>query len=1472
MTTAAPSTADVLEKVDTLGPPGTPVTTPEVAEEFDCTQRTIYNRLDALVEEGAIETKKVGANSRVWWRPVDGDLRRNGGASDHRDPVSLRDGQTPSFCSDSEMAEHIREFDWAETPLGPMTEWPPELRVAIDIMLGADEALGIYWGEDLTLLYNDAWRELIGEKHPAALGRPARAVFPEIWETIGPMFEDVLNGNGAAYEQEQRLPLERDGSLEDAWFDYSVNPIPMADGSAGGIFNVAIEVTERKETEENLRESEERQSYLVELNDALRPLTDPAAIQEEACRVLGEYLGVSGAQYTELDLERNVTVNTRDHYRDEHAHDELPSHVGEHDLDAFPAHAEAWRAGRSMAVDDVEHDAALSDGERAGLLAQEIRAALTTPLVKNGEAVVAMAALSSVPREWTDEDIALLEETADRTWNAVQRAQAEQALADELEAVKRLQEISTRSVQRDDENVLYDAILDTAVDMLDADFGSLQRLDPDRNDLEILTNRGFNEEAESVWGRVAPEHASTCGKALKTGERVVVPDVEASEFMAGTADQQTYLQTGIQAVQTTPLISRDGNVLGMLSTHWADPHEPSERDLHLLDVLARQVADLMQQQSTIEALRESEERYRTLFESVDEGFCIVEVLYDEESEASDEASEGSGGAADSGDPVDCRFLETNPAFEEQSGLTDAKGKLVGEIASDIEDHWFETYGRVARTGEPERFQEHSEHLGGRWFDVYCFRIGDPEEQTVAILFDDITEQKHREERQEFLLRFSDALRAQPDAESIEEKAVEMVAEHLDVDRCWIAKVDEEEGVARIGPEQISSEMDPMVGTQRLSNSAEVMRRLATQTIQLPNLPEDPRFSDQEKELHAGQNIVALLSVPLRNGEEDIIWALTGTMAEPREWTDNERILLEEAAERTWEAVERTRAEQALSRSNQSLERLNDVSRELIDADLETISDRVPELTVDILDVDYAALWQYDEQTGNLELTAEHVVPGTGFDAVRPGDVSQEQVWETFVGNEIDVENAFDVADGDPWPAALGSRVFVPLGRHGVVCVGSVDTDTFEDRLLDLVEMVASTVETAWDRADSEAELAQRNEELTRLDRLNTLIRGIDQALVGADSRAAIDEAVCEQLSNSELYGSAWLATYDAETDTVRPEAWAGIDSRYLEDRTVTVGDESSDDPLVAAHQTRKLQIVADIATDPRAAPWREAALARGARSCIVIPLVYEESLYGVLTVYGQTPQPDERETEVLAELGGTIAHAVQAVEATTTRGTHSIVELTLRAEEATTPLARLAREANCEITVEGLIRSATDDALTVFFTAADVSPDDLAAAGAAVLAIADLTHLDDRDDGGLYRAHLSDGHLGSLLSTRDAVVRSASIDGGSVTVVVDLPETGVVSEFLDDLRGELPNVELLARTTRSRPLQTQYSLRMALEDRLTARQLEVLRMAYESGFFESPRVQTGTDLSEALDVSQSTFTYHLRESQRRLCELVFEPA
>jgi len=138
-------------------------------------------------------------------------------------------------------------------------------------------------------------------------------------------------------------------------------------------------------------------------------------------------------------------------------------------------------------------------------------------------------------------------------------------------------------------------------------------------------------------------------------------------------------------------------------------------------------ADITDRKRAEDELRRSEERYRTLFESMDEGFCVIEMLFDE-----------------SGQPADYRFLEMNPAFAKHSGLNDAAGKCMKELVPDHDRHWFEIYGRVAATGEAVRFEEYG-HALGRWFDVYATRLGGPGSNKVAVLFNDISERKRTEE-------------------------------------------------------------------------------------------------------------------------------------------------------------------------------------------------------------------------------------------------------------------------------------------------------------------------------------------------------------------------------------------------------------------------------------------------------------------------------------------------------------------------------------------------------------------------------------------------------------------------------------------------------------------------------------------------------------------------------------------------------
>jgi PAS domain S-box-containing protein len=311
-----------------------------------------------------------------------------------------------------------------------------------------------------------------------------------------------------------------------------------------------------------------------------------------------------------------------------------------------------------------------------------------------------------------------------------------------------------------------------------------------------------------------------------------------------------------------------------------------------------------------QALAASGARYRTLFNSIDQGYCIVEVIF------------GATGKA-----VDYHFLEVNAAFERHTGLRDVVNRRMRSIYPELEEHWFEVYGEVALTGTPRRFEAAATRLR-RYFDVYAFRFGAPAEHKVGILFADITERKQAEnrlreseERQSFLLKLSDAVRPLVNPAEIQGEACRLLAEKLDVDRAYYVEIDEAADTARVERDFVRGDVPSIAGEHRTADFAGAIAILRrgdchvvgdTQTSEL--VPPVDRLA------FTGLGIIACMGAPLIK-EGRLVGALCVTAAPPRVWTDSEIDLLKEVGERMWAAVERARAEWRLRESEEQIKLL-----------------------------------------------------------------------------------------------------------------------------------------------------------------------------------------------------------------------------------------------------------------------------------------------------------------------------------------------------------------------------------------------------------------------------------------------------------------------------------------------------------------------------------------------------------------------
>ncbi|MFB6121961.1 MAG: bacterio-opsin activator domain-containing protein [Haloferacaceae archaeon] len=557
----------------------------------------------------------------------------------------------------------------------------------------------------------------------------------------------------------------------------------------------------------------------------------------------------------------------------------------------------------------------------------------------------------------------------------------------------------------------------------------------------------------------------------------------------------------------------------------------------------------------------------------------------------------------------------------------------------------------------------------------------------------------------------------------------------------------------------------------------------------------------------------------------------------------------------------------LRRHEDRLARLNEMVAECLELEsARAVCESVVDAAEGDLSLPVTAIARLDDEDNGLHLAAATERAGTTLDTdalLSEGGVA----WETFVSGEATAVAPDGVAD--PTVDRLHVR---PLGRHGVLLVGTADDDEF-------VELLASNVLAMLDRVERESLLREReerletqNEMLGRLNRINDVIRSIDRALIDTTTRAGIERAVCEKLTDTDLFTFAWVGEYDAASERVVPRASAGTGQGYLDDVAFTADDSSTGQgPTGRAVRTREPQVTDDVLTDPPFEPWREAALRRGYRSSVALPLVYRESLYGVLNVYADEPETfGELEREVLTELGDTIAHAINAIESKRALVSDSVVEVELRVDPPDESFVALVQGAEGrELDLEGVVPT-DDGTYRVVATVRNVTPAELEALTKQSVTVESSRLIAERDDASLVEATVTDESLIFWLIDHGARPQSLTVGGDGSHLRVELPGDADVREFVDLFREAYPDSDLLARRERERPLRTRQTFLAELEERLTPRQREVLETAYVGGYFETPRRQTGGDVAESLGISQPTFSDHLRASLRNLLGLLFE--
>lgn len=379
-----------------------------------------------------------------------------------------------------------------------------------------------------------------------------------------------------------------------------------------------MEGRNRRRSDAIMLTTEAQQGFLLKLSDALRSLTDAIGIQEKASAILGEQLHVSRAFY--FAVEREPTGFVHIVKKDFYCQPGMQSLIGRYAQVEFGERVfENLAIGETLVVADVTKLPTVTSEELQRYLTLEVRSFVAVPLIKDGEYVAGFIVEDLEPREWTRAEIALVEETAERTWAAVRRARTEEALREseaklavDLIVMQRLYDLHSRPANETDLKTALHEILVAACEFTHTSRGCIQLVSHNGESLEMFAWYGYADDNPFIEHFRHQGSKPACDTARQQLRRLIIEDVENFAPLAGTKDREIALAENIRATQSTPMISRSGEMVGVLNTQFDRPHRSSDAELKLIDLLAWMAADFVERYRAYHALRSSEEKARAV--------------------------------------------------------------------------------------------------------------------------------------------------------------------------------------------------------------------------------------------------------------------------------------------------------------------------------------------------------------------------------------------------------------------------------------------------------------------------------------------------------------------------------------------------------------------------------------------------------------------------------------------------------------------------------------------------------------------------------------------------------------------------------------------------------------------------------------------------------------------------------------------